>query len=101
MRKPAVFILLVRQVFFIPAQQVKGCGKQIKRKIAGSLKESSMIIRFKTVNLLGMDTGFKKQRGGLNEKLLFRKIMRRVIQLRPGFPLKFACVGSNAYRFVK
>jgi hypothetical protein len=52
----------MREVLFVPAQQIKGRRKDIEREIAvGSLKESFGSVVQKTVNLLFANTIFKQQ----------------------------------------
>src|SRR5258708_40361391 len=52
------------QVFFIPAQEIKGCGKNIEGEVAFCCKKGFVTVVFKTFNGLRGDAGFEEQRHG-------------------------------------
>ena len=72
------------QVFFVSAQQVKGCGEDVEREVAGcgggcvcgigaGCEEGFVAFIFKTFYCLGGDAGFEEQgRGSDGEDGIYR-----------------------------
>src|ERR1700744_926064 len=58
---PAIRILFMRKIFFIPAQEIKGGGKNVERNIAFGCKKNLLSIIEKTFDLYRMDAGFEKK----------------------------------------
>ena len=59
---PAVHIFFMWQVFFVAAEQIKRCSKNIKGEISPlGFEKCFIIIYFKTINTLRLNIVFKKQ----------------------------------------
>src|SRR5687768_7971073 len=101
MGKSSIVIYIMRKIFFIPAQQIKSGGENIKWKIARCLKKRLVVINLYTGYLLFFNTCFKQQVVGMKEKFVVCESLVRIIDT-PGIRIqKNSFVGSDDDRFIK
>jgi hypothetical protein len=68
---PAMKVFLMREVFFITAQQVKTSGEQVEVQIPGGVEERLVIIQLETIDPLRMYALFEEQCNRLDQEFIF------------------------------
>ena len=79
MSKAAIFVEGMREVFFIPGQEIENGGEDVEGKIALGWKKSFLILKWKTLDWYGMDARFKNNGGRGFEVEAAGDVLRRII----------------------
>lgn len=78
-RKPAITVFRVWQVFFVSGDEIKNSCKKIKARISFCLKKGRMLMQVKAFNLYRPYGGFEKQYMRVNPNLAIKQPVVTVV----------------------